>query len=83
MQGLWKDNSKPNHHKGALAKLQILSICCDHFCLSEWKVSETKRQIGMKINILLFLKICWKNSNSFQICQANDAIYVKAYLHLL
>jgi hypothetical protein len=74
MQGLWKD---------AFAKLQCLSIFCDHFCLSEWNVSENTRLIVMQICILLFFIVCRKYAHSFQICQANHANYVKAYLHLL
>jgi hypothetical protein len=83
MQSLRKDARKPNHHKEAFAKLECLSIFCDHFCLSEWNVSETTRLIVMQICILLFLKVCRKNSNSFQICQGNRANFLKAYLHLL
>ena len=45
MQVLWKDKSKPNHHKCVFTKFQIMSICCDFFCLSEWNILETKRPI--------------------------------------
>ena len=78
-QGLWKDARRPNHPKDSFAKLQILSICKDHFCLPECVTSETSRLIVMQFNILLFLKICRKISSFFQIWEANRAVYVKAY----
>ena len=58
MQGLWKDNRKPNHPRGVFAKFQILSICCDHFCLFEWNVSEKTRLSVMQFSIVLCLKVC-------------------------
>ena len=79
MHGVWKDARRPNHPKGAFAKLQSSSICSDHFCLFECVVSETTRLIVMQFNILLFLKVCRKNSSFFQMWEGTLAIYVKAY----